>query len=87
MKQPSPVPVITFSQRDGPKVVVVHEEFVRLQSQRLRRSFDLHAAVEDEDVQAAKALQNLGDGLGRAVHIPEVQQHQLGGKRLSETSL
>lgn len=74
----------TFSQRDGPKVVVVHEEFVRLESQGLRRSFDLHAAVENEDVQAAVTLQNLGDGLCRAVHVPKVQQHQLRGKRLSK---
>lgn len=67
----------TFSQSDGSKVVVVHEELVRLQRQTLRRSLDLHAAVEDEDVQAAVAVQNLSHRHRHAVHVSKVQQHEL----------
>lgn len=67
----------TFGQSGWPEVVVVHDQLVHLQRYGLHRGFELHAAVEDEDVEAAVALQDLCDGLGHAVHVPEVQQHQL----------
>lgn len=75
-------PSSTFGQCGRSKVVVVHDQLVRLQRDGLRRGFDLHAAVEDEDVEAAVALQDLCDGLGHAVHVPEIQQNQFRGKRL-----
>lgn len=74
----------TFGQSGRSKVVVVHDQLVHLQRDGLHGGFKLHAAVEDEDVEAAVALQDLCDGLGHAVHVPKVQQHQLRRESLKQ---
>lgn len=73
----------TLNQCDGPKVVDVHDNPVHLEGQTLYRSFHLHAAVEDEDIQTSVTLQDLRDDLRNTLHITEVQLHQFGWKRLS----
>lgn len=77
----------TFGQGGRSEVVVVHDQLVHLQRYGLHGGFELHAAVEDEDVEAAVALQDLCDGLGHVVHVPEVQQHQLRGEGLRQRTL
>lgn len=72
----------TFCQSNGSKVVHVHDVPVHLQGQVLSGGFDLHAAVEDQDVHAAIALHHLGSHVFHAVHIAEVQQHQFGREGL-----
>lgn len=88
---PTPDPELgacrTFGQGGWSKVVVLHDQLVHLQGYGLHGGFELHAAVEDEDVEAAVALQDLCDGLGHAVHVPEVQQHQFRRERLRRRQL
>ena len=72
----------TFGQSYGSKVVHVHDGLVQLQRHVLHRSFHLHAAVDDEDVQAAVAFQHLWDHIRQALHVTEVNQHQFGREGL-----
>lgn len=72
----------TFSQGAGSKVVDVHDVPVHLQRDVLYGGLQLHAAVTDQDVHAAVAVHHLGYHVLHALHVTEVQQHQLWGKRL-----
>ncbi len=65
----------TLNQRDRPKVVHIHDDPVHLEGQTLYRSFHLHTAIEDENIQTAVTLQDLRDHLRNALHVTEVQLH------------
>lgn len=65
----------TFGQGDRPKVVYIHDCLVHFQREGLHWRFDLHAAVADQDVHTAEALEDLCDDAGHTVHVTEIQQH------------
>lgn len=73
---------LTFSQSAGAKVVDVHDVSVYFQRDVLHWGLQLHAAVTDQDIHAAVTVHNLGHHLLHALHVAEVQEHQLWGKRL-----
>lgn len=74
--------LLTFSQSAGAEVVNVHDVSVQFQGGTLDGSLQLHAAVTDQHIHAAVTLHHLSHHVLHAVHITEVQDHQLWGKCL-----
>lgn len=72
----------TFGQSAGAEVVNVHDVSIQLEGDTLHRGLQLHAAVTDQHIHTAITLHQLSHHFLHAVHIAEVQYHQLWGKRL-----
>lgn len=72
----------TFGQGAGAEVVNVHDVSVQIQGNTLCRGPKFHAAVEDQHIHTAVTLNYLRHHVLHAIHVAEVQYHQLRGKRL-----
>lgn len=74
--------VPTFGQSAGAEVVNVHDVSFQSQGDTLHRGLQLHAAVTDQHIHTAVTLHHLSHHVLHALHVTEVQDHQLWGKRL-----
>lgn len=72
----------TFGQSAGTKVVNVHDVSFQFQGDTLHRGLQLHAAVTDQHIHTAVTLHHLSHHVLHALHVTEIQDHQLWSKRL-----
>lgn len=72
----------TFGKTARAKVIDVHDVSVHFQRDALDRGLQLHAAVADQHIYASITFHQINHHVLHAVHVTEVQDHQLWSKCL-----